>query len=73
MRISLSAKNKINFINGTIKASKTPNEKLLPSDRCNYMVISWILNSVTPDIAGSVIYTEFVADVWNDLCDLFSH
>uniref|UniRef100_A0A2N9E1K2 Retrotransposon Copia-like N-terminal domain-containing protein n=1 Tax=Fagus sylvatica TaxID=28930 RepID=A0A2N9E1K2_FAGSY len=59
MIMALTAKNKIGFINGTITA---PNDETLPSfnlwTRCNTMVISWILNSVSKDIASSVIYAN---------------
>jgi len=37
------------------------------------MVLSRILNSIHPNIAGStVIYVETVAGVWNDLKEIFS-
>ena len=31
------------------------------------MVLSWILNSVHPDITSSAIYAKTIAKVWNDL------
>jgi hypothetical protein len=36
------------------------------------MVLSWILNSVSKDIAASVIYINSADDMWNDLNDRFS-
>ena len=36
------------------------------------MVLSWILNSIKSNIAGSVIYVETAVDVWNDLYERFS-
>jgi hypothetical protein len=36
------------------------------------MVSSWILNSVSKDIAASIIYIDNVADVWTDLKERFS-
>ena len=72
MRIALSAKNKIGFINGTIQAPPTTDPKFPAWERCNNMVLSWILNSVQTNIAGSIIYADTVDEVWNDLKDRFS-
>ncbi|XP_042380494.1 uncharacterized protein LOC121972952 [Zingiber officinale] len=58
MRISLSAKNKIGFINETIKRSEENHDTFQTWERCNHMVLSWILNSVDSNIASSSIYTE---------------
>lgn len=40
--------------------------------RCNDMILSWILNSITPDLADSVIYSTTAQKVWEDLQDRFS-
>ncbi|XP_073137802.1 uncharacterized protein [Henckelia pumila] len=72
IRIALSAKNKTGFINGTIKAPKTTDDKFLAWERCNHMVLSWILHAVQSDIVASIIYAENAFDVWNDLHDRFS-
>uniref|UniRef100_A0A2N9EDY1 Reverse transcriptase Ty1/copia-type domain-containing protein n=1 Tax=Fagus sylvatica TaxID=28930 RepID=A0A2N9EDY1_FAGSY len=73
MIMALTAKNKIGFINGTITA---PNDETLPSfnlwTRCNTMVISWILNSVSKDIASSVIYANTAQEMWEDLKERFA-
>nr|XP_016473198.1 PREDICTED: uncharacterized protein LOC107795129 [Nicotiana tabacum] len=47
-----------------------------PSDyklwnRCNDMVISWLLNSLSKNIADSVIYSKTTKDLWEDLEDRF--
>ncbi|CAA0837804.1 Unknown protein [Striga hermonthica] len=36
------------------------------------MVISWLLNSIHPDIASSVIYAETASEIWADLEERFS-
>ncbi|BFG29707.1 hypothetical protein CerSpe_159810 [Prunus speciosa] len=74
MTISLNAKSKLGFIDGTIKM---PSAKSRPDDhaswrRCNDMILSWILNSITPDLADSVIYSTTAQEVWEDLRDRFS-
>ena len=36
------------------------------------MILSWILNSLTPDIADSVIFLTTAKEVWEDLRDRFT-
>ncbi|XP_021802698.1 uncharacterized protein LOC110746764, partial [Prunus avium] len=69
MCLNLSAKNKIGFVDGSVKAPSSTDAKHSIWQRCNE---SWILNSVHPDIASSVIYVETAAEVWNDLEERFS-
>ncbi|XP_070018352.1 uncharacterized protein [Nicotiana sylvestris] len=35
--------------------------------RCNDMVIAWLLNSLSKDIAESVIYSQTAEELWNEL------
>ncbi|XP_055825231.1 uncharacterized protein LOC129893840 [Solanum dulcamara] len=69
--ISLSAKNKMSFIDGSaeIPSADTPEFKFWT--RCNNMVISWLLNSLSKEIAGSVIYSKSAKNLWTDLHDRF--
>lgn len=72
MMIALSAKNKIGFINGSIKSPYDCDSDLLSAwIRSNSIVISWILNSVSKDISASIIFSESAADIWNDRHDRF--
>ncbi|CAL9022958.1 unnamed protein product, partial [Prunus brigantina] len=41
--------------------------------RCNNLVKSWLLNSISPDIGASIIYNDVASDIWNDLKERFSH
>ena len=38
----------------------------------NDMVISWLLNSIHPKIANSVIYIKIAVEIWADLQERFS-
>jgi hypothetical protein len=74
MRISLSAKNKTGFITGKIEE---PDEESDPDEhalwqRCNDMVLSWILNSLEPDLADSVLSCNTPRAIWEDLRERFS-
>eukprot|EP00261_Vitis_vinifera_P031368 XP_019072611.1 PREDICTED: uncharacterized protein LOC109121793 [Vitis vinifera] len=72
MRISLSAKDKIGFVTGSIKPPSSTDDSFPSWQRCNDMVISWQLNSIHPDIANSVIYAETASEIWADLRERFS-
>ncbi|VFQ64705.1 unnamed protein product [Cuscuta campestris] len=70
MMIALSAKNKLDFVKGRIAK---PNDPLKAGiwQRCNDMITSWILNTLSKEIGDSVLYANTVADLWNELNDRF--
>jgi hypothetical protein len=57
MKRALGAKAKLDFI---------------AWNRCNQLVSSWLLNSVSPSIAQSVVFLENAIDIWNELRERFS-
>lgn len=56
--IALSAKNKLGFIDGSIKELDMADPSSKAWNRCNDMVISWLLNSFSRDIVDSVLYSK---------------
>ncbi|XP_076943273.1 uncharacterized protein LOC143613465 [Bidens hawaiensis] len=66
MAIALSAKNKLGFINNTLTMPENE-QQLAIWQRCNDMVISWILKTLTGDISSSVLYAENAQILWNEL------
>ncbi|KAH0636756.1 hypothetical protein KY289_036671 [Solanum tuberosum] len=56
--ISLSAKNKLGFINGTSKCTAEDSSLLDQWKRCNDMVIAWLLNSLIREISESILYSQ---------------
>ncbi|KAB2612568.1 hypothetical protein D8674_034884 [Pyrus ussuriensis x Pyrus communis] len=74
MAMALNAKNKEGFINGSIKRPESASTSEFQQwTRCNNLVKSWLLNSVSKDIGASVIYNNVAADIWNELKERFSH
>nr|XP_009762519.1 PREDICTED: uncharacterized protein LOC104214529 [Nicotiana sylvestris] len=67
MIVSLSARNKIGFIDGTCVRPPENFPQFRQWDRCNNMVISWLTNSLSPDIAESVHYSDTAESIWKQL------
>jgi hypothetical protein len=73
MRRALGAKMKLEFVDGTIPPVLDEFDPTYRSfNRCNMLVLSWILNSVSPSISQSIIFMDNAIDVWNDLKERFS-
>ena len=67
----LTMKNKVSFIDGSLP-SPTHNDLLFGAwNPCNSMVTSWILNSVSHEIANSLLYMESAFEIWNNLRERF--
>lgn len=65
--IALFAKNKLGFITGEHPSPAPTSTDLQPGSRCNDMVTSWILNSLSKEIADSVIYFRTAKELWMSL------
>ncbi|PNX88427.1 hypothetical protein L195_g044532, partial [Trifolium pratense] len=72
MRRPLGAKNKFDFVDGTIPVPNPFDPSYKAWCRCNMLIHSWIMNSVEESIAQSIVYLENVIDVWNELKERFS-
>jgi hypothetical protein len=73
MRRALGGKLKLEFVDGTIPVVLDPFDPSFRAwNRCNMLVHSWILNSVSESIAQSLVFMENAVDVWNDLRERFS-
>uniref|UniRef100_A0A803P4N1 CCHC-type domain-containing protein n=1 Tax=Cannabis sativa TaxID=3483 RepID=A0A803P4N1_CANSA len=70
--MALAAKNKIAFINGSLPRPEPGNISLNSWLRCNNMVMSWLVNSVSPEIAQSIMYFDLATEMWNDLAERFN-
>jgi hypothetical protein len=71
MTMALRAKNKLKFVDGTLVKPVDP-DGAEAWTRCNDMIISWILNSLSKEIAASVIYINTCSEMWMDLKERFS-
>lgn len=69
--MALRAKSKLGFVDGSLPIPKEKDD-IVNWERCNDLVGSWILNSVSPEIRPSILYAETAAQIWMDLKDRFS-
>ena len=75
VRKSLIGKNKLGFIDGSITISSplvnspTAIQAWICADN---IVGTWIINSVSPKLQGSIIYRDTSFEIWTELRDTFS-
>ena len=66
------SKNKMGFLNGTIRTPDANDLLFSAWECCNTLIMSWLLNSLSQSIAQSIIYLDRAVDVWSNLKEQFS-
>jgi hypothetical protein len=73
MRRALGGKMKYEFVDDTIPVVTDPFDPSYRAwNRCNMLIHSWIVNSVSDSIGQSTVFMENALDVWNDLKERFA-
>jgi len=67
MLIALSAKNKVEFVNGTTSTPPLFDPLRNASQSCNNMVVFWIVHYVSIPIHHSILWLDNAEDIWKDL------
>ncbi|KAL8155975.1 hypothetical protein AgCh_001144 [Apium graveolens] len=67
MVLTLSAKNKLGFVDGSIVAPDATADEFKFWERCHNLVISWLLANLDDAIAKSVLFFHTAAEIWQDL------
>ncbi|CAN6696644.1 unnamed protein product [Malus baccata var. baccata] len=74
MTMALTVKNKLGLVDGTVKKpSEDEHEELQQWNRCNNLVKTWLLGSMSKEISSSVINCKDARQMWLDLQERFSH
>ncbi|XP_070057351.1 uncharacterized protein LOC142167174 [Nicotiana tabacum] len=68
---ALSLKNKVGFITGNVKKPNVGHATFDQWERCDDMVTSWILNSLSKDLADSLQYIRDAKELWQELEDRY--
>ncbi|GKC01982.1 ribonuclease H-like domain-containing protein [Tanacetum coccineum] len=73
VKLALQARNKYGFVDGTcLKESYATSDVLYAQwDRCNAMVLTWIMNVVSQDIYMGLEYNDNAATVWKELNETY--
>ncbi|XP_022024521.1 uncharacterized protein LOC110924843 [Helianthus annuus] len=71
MKLALEAKNKFGFVNG--KCERSTEDQVLASqwDRCNFVVLTWLLNSVSEELFLGQVFSTLASEVWEDLKETY--
>jgi hypothetical protein len=72
MKRALGAKNKLAFINGVLPQPDALDLNRAAWERCNHLIHSWIINSVSESIAQTIVFYDYASEVWEDLKERFS-
>lgn len=72
MRKALMNKNKISFIDGTLPKPGRFDPTFDAWEKCNNQVHTWIMNSISPNIAHSILHIENAHTTWNKLKHRFA-
>ncbi|XP_074322963.1 uncharacterized protein LOC141659923 [Apium graveolens] len=73
MLFALSSKNKIGFVNGTVETPELTSSDYKLWERCNDLVISWLLFNLDENIARSVLFLKTTRSIWLDLENRFGY
>ena len=65
--MSLAIRNKNGFIDGTVKAPPENNPNHKAWVKCNTLVMSWLLHSVSAEIKNTILYCVNAQEAWEKL------
>ncbi|CAO2834916.1 unnamed protein product [Amaranthus hypochondriacus] len=72
MVIALATKNKLGFVDGSLPKLAENDPKYGAWERCEAIIISYILRSLDTSIARSVLFVSTSQEIWKDLEERFS-
>ncbi|XP_074352138.1 uncharacterized protein LOC141691304 [Apium graveolens] len=67
IEIALSSKLKLGFVDGTYVKPTSTSPLLMYWNRCNNMIMFWILNFVSEDIRNNILYIQSTREIQLDL------
>jgi hypothetical protein len=72
IRISLRAQRKWGFIEGSLTQPEEGSPQMEDWWTVQFMLVSWILNTVEPSLRSSMTYMENAKDLWDDIKERFA-
>ncbi|KAG8642932.1 hypothetical protein MANES_12G143950v8 [Manihot esculenta] len=71
VRIAFGAKMKLGFVEGIVSAPSKKSKDYEQWKRCDFMVTSWILNSISKELVDGFVYTASGRDLWLEISKRF--
>jgi len=71
MRIAILGRNKLGLIDGKCRKNGFGPNLTDLWDRCNAIVLSWIMNCVSKELLSGIVYSTDACSVWRDLKERF--
>ncbi|KAI4345046.1 hypothetical protein L6164_012214 [Bauhinia variegata] len=59
------------FVTGKISRAEASSSLVAAWNHCNFIIMKWILNTLSKDIAESLIYISTTQEMWLELMDRF--
>ncbi|PKI54345.1 hypothetical protein CRG98_025260 [Punica granatum] len=72
MRIALTAKGKLGFVEGEVPKPPVGDPNLESWEMCNSLVLAWIFNGLEKELQSSVAYATEAKTLWDDLKKRYS-
>lgn len=72
MKVALSSKKNLGFVDGSNLQPPLNSPLVNHWNRCNHMVISWLLNSISPDIRNNIVYMNSAHLIWKELATQYA-
>ncbi|XP_071699247.1 uncharacterized protein [Rutidosis leptorrhynchoides] len=71
MTLALKTKNKFGFVDGSVKKDES-NEVLIKQwERCNSVVLSWIIGSISEELYLGKIFSTVASEIWLELKETY--
>lgn len=70
-RMALGARSKLRFVDGSCSKPAEGSTDLQKWLSCDFMVRCWILNSIVPQVAESLMFAQSVQELWKELIERF--
>ncbi|XP_021736561.1 uncharacterized protein LOC110703118 [Chenopodium quinoa] len=73
VKMALIARNKLGFVDGSTPMPDSDSLDYQKWLRNDYMIMSWLLNSMDKNLSESFLFVNSSAQLWNELKEKFGH
>ncbi|XP_070015016.1 uncharacterized protein LOC142174521 [Nicotiana tabacum] len=72
MKFALLGRNKLGFVDGSVVKKDFEGELQKQWERCNAIVVSWLMSNVNTDLLNGILFRSDALFVWKDLKERFN-